>query len=126
MPTRILIVEDHDLFRRNLHSWLEGNFPTCTISEAASGEEALEIVRQTLPHIILMDITLPHMNGIATLRQIKAINTAPAVIMLTVHQESFYRTDALEAGAAAYVAKQEMYTHLLPILMPLIGNGASR
>ena len=120
MSKQILIVEDHDAFRRNLRDWLTKLFPQHIIVEAASGEQALAMVQDNPPQIVLMDITLPQMNGIAATRQIKAIDLAIQVIMLTVHQEEIYRVDATAAGATAYVAKQEMYTALPLVLQELV------
>lgn len=120
MPKQILIVEDHVPFRRNLRGWLETEFPDCSIIEATSGEQALEIVQNSPPQVVLVDITLPHMNGIAVTRQIKAIHPSAPVVVLTIHQDEVYRADALAAGAAAYVTKQAMYSELLPVLKLLI------
>ena len=72
MPETILIVEDHDDVRRALRDWLELEFPRCRVIEAASGEEAVALIRIESPCLVVMDIRLPGMNGIETTRQIKS------------------------------------------------------
>lgn len=126
MPSQILIVEDHESFRCSLRGWLETRFPNCVVIEADSGGEAVNLVRDNPPQVVLMDVTLPQMNGITATRQIKTISPTTVVIILTIHEDEVYRANALAAGAEAYVTKQEMYTKLEPILLfrtPVAGNG---
>jgi DNA-binding NarL/FixJ family response regulator len=123
MPATILIVEDHDAVRRALRHWLEAEFPQCRVIEAASGEEAIALVRIESPRLVVMDIRLHGMNGIEATRQIKAILSSAQIVMLTVHTGDIYRADARAAGACAYVTKQSMHTELIPTLAALLANG---
>lgn len=122
MPVTILIVEDHDNVRRVMRDWLEIEFPRCRVIEAASGEGAIALARIESPHLVIMDISLPGMNGIETTRQIKATLPFTQIVMLTIHAGDIYRADARAAGASAYVTKQRMHSELVPMLAALLGG----
>jgi DNA-binding NarL/FixJ family response regulator len=116
----ILIVEDHDAVRRSLRDWLGVAFPQYQIVEAASGEEAIVMAQASLPRLVIMDIGLAEMNGIEATRRIKAIMPAAQVIMLTIHEDEAYRTDAAVVGVSAYILKRKMYTELIPVMVELL------
>jgi DNA-binding NarL/FixJ family response regulator len=122
MPATILIVEDHDEVRRSLQDWLKIEFPQCRVIEAASGEEAIALAQTESPNLVVMDITLPGMNGIEATRQIKAILPSARIVMLTIHDSDAHRAGATAAGASAYVSKRAMSTELLPTLAALLAN----
>lgn len=126
MPATILIVEDHEAVRKALRDWLGMEFPSCRVIEATSGEEAIALVRVESPHLIVMDIRLPGMNGIEATRQIKAAFPCTQIVMLTIHTNDLYRTDAGMAGASAYITKQGMYSELVPTLAALLANSATK
>jgi DNA-binding NarL/FixJ family response regulator len=119
MNKHILIVEDHKALRKSLMDWLKGIFPQCDFSEAACGEEAIEICRDILPDLILMDISLPRLNGIGTVKDIISLVPKAKVIMLTIHEEEAYRIEAMSAGASAYVPKSMMKNDLIPTIRRL-------
>ncbi len=123
MSATILIVEDHDTVRRSLRDWLEVEFPQCRVIEAASGEEAIALIRTESPRLVVMDISLPGMSGIEATRQIKAALPSTQVVMLTIHEDDAHRADATTAGASAYVPKRVMQTELIPTLAALLTNG---
>ena len=108
MTATILIVEDHDAVRKSLRDWLGVEFPQCRAIEAASGEEAIALIRTESPRLVVMDISLPGMSGIEATRQIKAALPSAQVVMLTIHENDTYRADATAAGASAYVPKRVM------------------
>lgn len=120
MKPRILIVDDHDALRLSLRDWLTAEFPQCRILEAISAEDALALVRKTPPDIVVMDISLPGMEGIEAAWRMKHSVPGVKVVMLTIHEETVYRTNAIVAGADAYVPKRKMQTELLPILAVLL------
>ena len=120
MEKHILIVEDHKAVRRSLRDWLGGVFPQCGFTEAVSGEEAIEICRTITPDLILMDISLPRLNGIGTTKCILSMIPAVRIIMLTIHEEEAYRTEAMAAGASAFVPKRKMKTELIPAMKRLL------
>ncbi|MDH7486381.1 MAG: response regulator transcription factor [Anaerolineae bacterium] len=118
-PT-ILIVDDHDAVRTSLRDWFGTVFPDCTLAEASSGEEAVELALARPPDVILMDIGLPQMNGIEAARRIKAAAPQVQVVMLTIHEAPEYQADAAAAGVTAYVLKRQMYRELIPTLQRLL------
>jgi DNA-binding NarL/FixJ family response regulator len=120
MQEAILLVDDHDSVRRSLSRWLEKMFPSCLFLTATSGEQAVSVVRDTLPRVVIMDFGLPGMNGVEATRRIKAIVPATQVIILTIHNSVAYRVDAADAGASAYILKDEMQTQLVPVLEALL------
>ena len=118
-PT-ILIVDDHQTFRASLRHWLTGEFPQCSIGEAASVEEAVASVRTISPTIVIMDIGLPGINGIEATQGIKAILPAVKVVILTIHEDQIYQDRAMAAGVSAYIPKRKMRTDLLPTIAMLL------
>ena len=122
MPATILIVEDHDAVRKSLRDWLEVEFPQCRVIEAASGEEAIALIRIESPRLVVMDISLPGMSGIEATRQIKAALPSAQIVMLTIHEGDAYRANATAAGASAYVPKRVIQTELVPTLAALLAN----
>lgn len=118
--SRILVVDDIGVVRANLREWLEGVFPHAGILEAISGEEAVTLAERHDPHVVVMDVALPGINGFETTRRIKAIRPETRVAMLTIHEELDYRREAESAGADAYVFKRRMASDLIPALTNLI------
>jgi DNA-binding NarL/FixJ family response regulator len=123
----ILIVEDHDALRDSLKNWLTSIFQDCMFLQARTGEEALELCHTHLPQIVLMDIMLPEMSGIDTTRRIKDAVPDAQVVVLSIYEDSAYKTDAAAAGAVAYISKRKMGTELVPLLTKLLsGKGSQR
>ena len=120
MTTKFLIVEAHGVLRRALRGWLETKFPGCHIVEATSGDEAVAIAQAISPHVVIMDISLPGMNGLASMAQIKAVEPATLVLVLTTFEDEIYYTTAAAKGADAYVPKARMLTNLQPALAALL------
>lgn len=118
----ILLVDDHEIVRKALRSWLEVKYPHVRVYEVASGEEAIAFVRSESPSLVLMDITMPGIDGIQATQQIKDISPATQVMMLTIHNDTVYRDYASAAGASAYVAKQAINRDLIPALSRILAN----
>jgi DNA-binding NarL/FixJ family response regulator len=125
MPAAILIVEDHGAVRGVLRHQMEAEFPQYHVIEAASGEEAIALIRIESPRVVVMDINLPGMNGIEATRQIKAIVPSVPIVVWGFHDDDIYRAHALASGASAYLPQPAMLTKLLPTLAALLANGAS-
>ena len=121
MPT-IMIVEDNDLVRESLRVWLAINFPHCSLTEAASGEDALLLASVQPLDLILMDIGLPDMNGIETTRRLHASHSGLRIIVLSIQEDAQYVADALAAGASYYVPKRKMHSELVPLMARLLGT----
>lgn len=105
MKTRILIVDDHQIIREGLRLLIERQEDLCVVGEAENGRQALDQVRQTAPHILLMDVGMPDLNGMEATRRIREQFPAVRVIALTMHADRQYLQEMLTAGAAGYLLK---------------------
>ncbi len=102
---RVVVADDHDLARAGLRGLLSGERGLEVVGEAASGREALELCRRVRPDLLLMDVRMPDMNGLAVTRAIKHESPATSVILFTMYESADYLVEALKAGAAGYLLK---------------------
>ncbi len=102
---KIVIAEDHTLLREGLKTLLSSDPALEVVGEAEDGEEAIWIVEESKPALILMDLTMPKMNGIESIKEIKKRAPGTKILVLTVHKTDEYITAALQAGADGYVLK---------------------
>ena len=105
-PIRIMLVDDHDVVRFGLKSFLDTQDGLEVIAEAGNGIEAVERALKTQPDVILMDITMPKMDGLEATRQLKTQCPNCLVLALTVHEDKEYFVQMLAAGASGYITKQ--------------------
>jgi DNA-binding NarL/FixJ family response regulator len=112
----ILIVDDHAAVRSALCDGIQACLPDSRCLEATSGEEAVRSAAASAPDIVLMDIEMPGMNGIEATRLIRAGHPAAHIVVLSVHDEPNYRTDARAAGADAFVSKRNVHNELIALL----------
>ncbi len=122
MGENILIVEDHDFVRKSLNDWLCSKFPECRIIDAKTGEEAIALARNIMPSVVIMDISLPGINGIEATRQIKKIDPHTQVAILSIHEDEVYKKDAALAGASAYISKRVMNSELIQTIKMLLSD----
>ena len=121
-PVRILIADDHELIRRGLRSIL-GTRPEFEIcAEVADGSDAIEIARKLKPDVVLLDITMPRVNGLDAARAIRREVPHTKVIILSQYNEADMRSRALESGAQGYVSKSDVSSQLLTAIDSLTGN----
>ena len=102
---RVVLVDDHDLLRRGIKTMLESNGDMEVVGEAADGADAVSVVENQLPDVVLIDVIMPKKDGIEATREIKATFPHVAVVMLTGHEEEQFVFDALKAGASGYLLK---------------------
>lgn len=102
---RILLADDHVVLREGTRELLEREEDMEVVAEAGDGEEAVRLAGRQRPDVAIMDISMPRLNGIEATRQIKAINPATAVLVLTAYDDDQYIFALLEAGAAGYLLK---------------------
>jgi CheY-like chemotaxis protein len=115
----VLIVEDNQCLRQALAEILSYMFPDISLLEAASGEEALELVHRERPAVVFMDIQLPGENGLGVTRKIKARDPDIAIIIHTNYDLPEYREAAEEAGADHFLPKQKTTMEDIGDLMAL-------
>ena len=104
-PIRVLIADDHPLFRDGIVHSLAGEPDLTVVGQASSGQEAFDLANDLLPDILLMDIAMPDQDGIAAARQISTVCPVVSIIMLTVSENEDDLMDALKAGARGYILK---------------------
>ena len=112
MPIRLVLADDHILVRQGLRSLLERQGYQ-VVGEATDGLEAVEQVKALRPDVVIMDVSMPHLNGIDAARKISASMPATKAILLTQHEEDVYVSGALEAGVRGYVLKSQVAGDLL-------------
>ncbi len=105
-PIRLMLVDDHDIVRTGLRTFLQSLEGFDVVAETGSGNEALRIAQEHRPDLIIMDITMPGIDGFAATRLIKASLPECKVLALTVHTDKQYFFEMLGAGADGYVTKQ--------------------
>jgi NarL family two-component system response regulator LiaR len=104
-PIRVMIVDDHDVVRRGLSLFLSGFDDLVLIGEAANGTDAIRLCGQLQPNVVLMDMVMPDMDGIAVTRAIRAAYPDIQVVILTGSKEDELVQGALQAGAMGYLLK---------------------
>ena len=105
-PITVILVDDHDVVRTGLRSFLNTQEDVKVVAEARNGEEALLRAEEMKPDLVIMDITMPGMDGLEATRQLKARNPECLVLALTVHEDKQYFMEMLAAGASGYITKQ--------------------
>lgn len=104
MTIRLLLADDHRMLREGLRrSMVDEGFDV--VGEADNGEEAVRLVAELQPDVVLMDVSMPEMDGVEATRIIRATDSATRVIMLTMHADSDVLADAIRAGASGYLVK---------------------
>ncbi len=102
---RVLIVEDHRLFREGLKSLLADKTDFEVVGEAGDGLEAIRKIKRRQPNLLLLDLSMPKMNGISVMREIKGQFPEIKILALTIHESDQYVLEAFEAGADGYCLK---------------------
>ena len=120
MTTRLLLVDDHAVVRSGLRMLLENQAGLEIVGEAGTGREALTLVKELQPNMVLMDIGLPDMSGIEVTRQIKQQWPGVSVVALTIHEDEEYFFKMLQAGVSGYVPKRAAPEELLTALQTAI------
>jgi DNA-binding NarL/FixJ family response regulator len=121
-PVRILIADDHELMRRGLRSILATRPDWEVCGEAVDGSDAIEKTKLLRPDILVLDISMPQLNGLEVTRAIRRDFPGTQVVILSQYEESEMRPYALEAGARGYVSKAEASRQLLAAIETLIAD----
>ncbi len=110
---RVLLVDDHALFRQGLRALLEKEGSIEVVGEAGDGLEAVALSAKVAPDVVIMDISLPGVSGLEATRQIKEYIPSARVVILSGYADSIYVDQALKSGAMGYVHKDAVYDELM-------------
>lgn len=105
-PITVLLAEDHEVVRDGLRALLETETDIELVGEAETGRQAVQLVQELRPDVVVMDIAMPLLNGLEATRQILAAAPATRILILSAHSDDAYVERALELGAAGYLIKQ--------------------
>jgi DNA-binding NarL/FixJ family response regulator len=123
MNIKVLLVDDHAIIREGLCSLLEKQTEMEVIADTDDGRKARELVRELSPNIVIMDITMPGLNGIEATRQITAEFPDVKVIALSIHSKRRYVADMLSAGATGYILKECLFDELVAAIKAVAAGG---
>jgi len=123
MSIKVLLVDDHAIIREGLRSLLEKQPEVEVIADTYDGRIALDLVRELLPNIVIMDISMPGLNGIEATRQIIAEFPDVKVIALSIHSKRRFVADMLSAGATGYILKECLFDELIQAIKAVAAGG---
>ena len=110
---RVVIADDHHLVREGIRALLEKTPDIEVVGEAADGRETIGLVEQLKPDVLLMDISMPNLNGIQALQRMKALNLATKTVILSMHSDEILVREAVQYGAKCYLLKGSVSDELL-------------
>ena len=119
---RILIADDHTIMREGLRALLESDLTLEIVGAVENGRDAVQSVGSLKPDVVLMDISMPHMDGMSAIREIKRRAIETKILVLTVHKTEEYIRAALQAGASGYVLKDASRAELLFAIQCLVAG----
>ena len=117
---RILLADDHGIVRKGLRLFLEQNPGMEVVGEAADGREAVSLAEKLHPEIVIMDISMPTLNGVEATAQIVKNNPQVGVIILSMHSDEGYLVRTLTAGAKGYLLKDSAETDLIRAIQTVV------
>jgi DNA-binding NarL/FixJ family response regulator len=124
MKARILIVDDHEIVRQGLKSLLANSRPEWEVSgEAGDGKQAIEAARDLKPDVVVLDISMPGMNGLEALSRMRKLGLGCPVLIFTMHESGTLGTDVSRAGAQGYVVKSQAARDLVLAIDTLLAGG---
>jgi DNA-binding NarL/FixJ family response regulator len=119
---RVLLAEDHATVRQGLRLLLESRADIEVVADAATGRQALERAKALKPDVVILDVSMPEMSGLAATKAIKEALPKTGIVALTRHSEEAYVQELLGAGASAYILKQSAFTELVKGIEAAAGN----
>ena len=122
MSIRILLADDHGIIRQGLHTLLEQQSDIKVVGEAEDGRKAVALVRELAPDIVIMDITMPNLNGVDATRRIVEEFPKVKVIALSIHSNKRFVADMLRAGALGYILKECLFDELVQGIRVVAGG----
>jgi DNA-binding NarL/FixJ family response regulator len=122
-PLRILLVDDHETVRYGLKLLIDGETDMKVVAEAGDGEAAVRQALEVKPDVVVLDISMPGMNGLAATRALKRAQSEATIITLTRHGDDAYVQELLRAGVSGYVLKRSAPTELLQAIRSVAAGG---
>ena len=122
-PFKILLADDHVMFRRGVRSLIQGMENVEVVGEAGDGLELLRLMKDIHPHLVIMDISMPNLRGLEATREIKSLDPGVKVLILSMHKEREYLYHALTAGAEGYLLKEDADGELIAAIETLRRGG---
>ena len=120
---RIFLVDDHNLIRSGLKKLIEEQSDMKVVGEAGNGREALDKIQEIQPDIVVMDVSMPEMNGVQATEQIKRDFPKVKVLVLSAHDDEVYFRQLLQLGASGYVLKRAIADELIHALQVVAADG---
>src|ERR1700738_477912 len=120
---RILLADDHVTVRHGLKLLIDSQPDMKVVAEASDGEAAVQHAVALKPHVIVMDISMPGVNGLAATRTLRKVQPSAAIVTLTRHSDDAYLQELLRAGVSGYVLKQSAPTELLQAIRAAAAGG---
>lgn len=111
--TRVVIAEDHQIVREGIRTLLENAVSCEVVGEAGDGREALEVIAEERPDVLVVDLSMPQLNGLEVIRRVHENDPEVGVIVLSMHGDAGYVARALQAGASGYLVKEDTTEHLV-------------
>jgi len=110
---RILLADDHQMFRDGLRPLLAREKGLSVVGEAADGRQVMELVQSLRPDLVILDVSMPGLNGVEAARRIHEIDPSIRVVMLSMHADRRFVLESLKAGASAYLLKDDAFEDLI-------------
>ncbi len=123
MTAKVLLVDDHKIVREGLRALLEAESDLEVVGEAGDGREAIDLVSERRPEVVVMDISMPGMDGVEATRRIRAGDPEVKVVALSVHAEKQFVAGMLRAGASGYLLKTEAARDLVQAIRTVLAGG---
>lgn len=120
---RILLTDDHGVVRQGLRSLIERHDDMEVVAEAENGRKAIELAGELMPDIVIMDISMPGLNGVGATSQIVSALPQTKVIALSMHSERQFVANMLKAGASGYILKECLFDDLFQAVTIVAGGG---
>ncbi len=116
MTIRVALVDDNQTFVLTVRNHLATEPGLKVVGQAFGGQDALRMIKELKPDVVLLDIAMPHMNGLEVARCLQGMDRAPAVIFLTMHDNNSYRKAATSVGAKGFICKSNVVAELVPLI----------
>ena len=122
MGARIILADDHKLFREGLRALLDNHSTVEIVGEASNGREVLKLARELSPNIIIMDLSMPELNGVETARKLVTKDPNIKIIALSVHSDRLFVNSALEVGVKGYILKENAFEQLAQAIKTVLSG----